>query len=123
MTQPVSPKVLHLTTTLNAVASGTAVTVGFVPQGFRVTKAEVYHGALGTSVTLALGDSGSSTRYIAASAAATAGKLAMTDTLAGGVGYAIPAGGTTVLLTTGGATTTASAITVTVLVTLVEDYA
>jgi hypothetical protein len=39
----------------------------------------VHHDALGTGVTLTVGDSGSASRYIGATNAATAGKVVMSE--------------------------------------------
>ena len=90
----------------SSLASGSDISVARLPQGAKVYEVIVSHDALGTSVTLSVGDSGSATRYIGATAAATAGKLVMSeDGNVDGFGYD-NSSETDVLITTGGAAAT-----------------
>jgi hypothetical protein len=116
------PFILYETFTVNAAPSGTTLTVGQIPAGMQVLGVEVYNTALGASVTLAAGVTGNTTLYIAASAAASAGKLSMTDTIAGGVGNVSNTAARNLIITTGGATTAATNQTVTVKATLIPYY-
>ena len=63
----------------SSLASGSDISVARLPKGAKVWDVIVHHDALGTSVTLSVGDSASATRYIGATAAATAGKLLMSE--------------------------------------------
>ena len=90
----------------SSLASGSDISVARLPQGAKVWDVIIHHDALGTSVTLSVGDSSSATRYIGATAAATAGKLLMSeDGSIDGFGYEQTAE-TDVLITTGGAAAT-----------------
>ena len=90
----------------SSLASGSDISVARLPKGAKVWDVIVHHDALGTSVTLSVGDSASATRYIGATAAATAGKLLMSeDGRIGGFGFQQTAE-TDVLITTGGAAAT-----------------
>lgn len=123
MTQPYKLEVMYNQVAVPAsTLSGTVFTAGQIPAGMRVKNVELYNSALGASVTLSAGVTGSPTLFVNAGAAASAGKLAMTDTLAGNVGNRDEVTARNVILTTGGATTAASAQTVDVYVTLVPDY-
>lgn len=119
-TTPVATKVLTWTATFNTETNGTVYEIGHLPKGVTVLSAAVYHGALGASTTLKLGDVTDDDRYIAAASSATAGKLAMTDTLAGGVGYKVA--DSNVILTLGGADTAASDQAVLVIIEYAETY-
>jgi hypothetical protein len=96
----------------SALASGSTIEIAELPAGAKHLSTVVTHDALGTGVTLAIGDSDTAGRYLAATAAATAGKLesAVTD----GVQYVIgtATGDGTVLLTTGGASATGTIKTI-----------
>jgi len=59
----------------SSLVSGSDISVARLPKGAVVYDVIVHHDALGASVTLSVGDSGSATRYIGATAAATAGKV------------------------------------------------
>jgi hypothetical protein len=87
----------------SSLASGSDISVARLPKGATVYEVIVHHDALNSSVTLAVGDSDSAGRYIPATAAATAGKLVMSeDGAIDGFGYEQPAE-TDVIITTGGA--------------------
>jgi len=89
--------------TANALANGSDISVAKLPKGAIFLQAIIIHEDLGTSVTLQMGDSGDDDRYLAASAADTAGVLeARAKT---GVGHKMTAD-TTIFLKTGGADTT-----------------
>ena len=88
----------------SSLASGSDISVARLPKGAKVWEVIVHHDALGSGVTLSVGDSGSATRYIGATAAATAGKLVMSeDGAIDGFGYE-QAAETDILITTGGGT-------------------
>lgn len=90
----------------SALASGSDITVARLPKGACIHGFHIQHDALGTSVTLALGVTGATTRYLAATAAATAGHLGHeTDGAIGGIGVVLTAE-TDILITTGGASAT-----------------
>jgi len=96
-------RVWHDTYEASSLASGSDITVARLPAGATVYEVVVVHDALGSSVTLSVGDASSATRYIGATAAATAGKLVMTeDGNIDGFGYE-NSSSTDVLVTTGGA--------------------
>jgi len=87
----------------STLASGSDISVARLPKGAKVYEVIVHHDGLGSGVTLSVGDSGSATRYIGATAAATAGKLVMSeDGAIDGFAYEQTAE-TDVLITTGGA--------------------
>ncbi len=86
----------------SSLASGSDISVARLPKGSKVWDVIIHHDALGTGVTLAVGDSGSATRYVGATAAATAGKIVMShDGAIDGFGFEQTAE-TDVLITTGG---------------------
>lgn len=88
----------------SSLVSGSDISVARLPKGAKVYDVVVHHDALGSGVTLSVGDSGSATRYIGATAAATAGKVVMSeDGAIDGFGYEQTAE-TDVLITTGGGT-------------------
>lgn len=93
----------ELTTT--AGDAGSTMTMGYLPAGATFLQAIIVHGALGTGVTLQLGDSGDDDRYLAAAAAATAGVLEARA--ATGVGHRVTSD-TDLVLKTGGAAMSAS---------------
>ena len=90
----------------SSLVSCSDISVARLPKGAVVYDVIVHHDALGASVTLSVGDSGSATRYVGATAAATAGKVVMSeDGSIDGFGYENTAE-TDVLITVGGATAT-----------------
>jgi len=100
-------KVMYDSYEADSLASGSTIEVGKeLPAGARVLGINLYNDALGTGVTLAVGDSDDADRYLAAASAASAGKLEAN--LADGIGYAIGTndGDNQVLITTGGAAAT-----------------
>lgn len=99
-------RVWHDTYEAAALASGSDIKVARLPKGAVIHGFHIQHDALGTGVTLALGVSGATTRYLAATAAATAGHLGHeTDGAIGGIGVALTAE-TDIIITTGGASAT-----------------
>ena len=90
----------------SGLASGSDITVARLPKGAVVHGFHIQHDALGSGVTLALGVSGATTRYLGASAAASAGHLGHeTDGAIGGIGVELTAE-TDIIITTGGASAT-----------------
>jgi hypothetical protein len=90
----------------SSLASGSDISVARLPKGAKVYDVVIHHDALGSGVTLAVGDSADADRYITATAAATAGKVIMSeDGAIDGVAYEQTAE-TDVLVTTGGGTAT-----------------
>jgi len=90
----------------SSLASGSDISVAKLPKGAKVYDVVIHHDALGSGVTLAVGDSSDADRYITATAAATAGKVVMSeDGAIGGVAYEQTAE-TDILITTGGGTAT-----------------
>ena len=90
----------------SSLASGSDISVARLPKGAKVYDVVIHHDALGSGVTLAVGDSSDADRYITATAAATAGKVVMSeDGAIGGVAYEQTAE-TDILITTGGGTAT-----------------
>lgn len=85
------------------VATST-IEMGELPVGAKVVSIDVTHDALGTGVTIAIGDAVSAGRYKAATAAATAGTVG--DILADGVAYQIIETTKTPLITIGTASAT-----------------
>lgn len=59
----------------SALETASTIDVAELPPGAKVISAEVYHDALQTDGTLALGDDDDPDRYIAAAAVSSAGKL------------------------------------------------
>lgn len=60
---------------LGTEAAASLIVMGRARKGWRMLAWDIAYGALGTNVTLAMGDDGSGTRFKAATAAATAGTL------------------------------------------------
>ena len=90
----------------SSLAAGSDITVARLPEGANVYEIIIHHDALGSSVTLAVGDSGDADRYITATAAASAGKLVLSeDGAIGGFGYENTTQ-TDVTITTAGAAAT-----------------
>ncbi|MEK9896449.1 MAG: hypothetical protein VW518_08500 [Burkholderiaceae bacterium] len=90
----------------SSLANPSDISVARLPKGAVVYDIIVHHDALGSGVTLAVGDSGSATRYVGATAAATAGKIVMSeDGAIDGFGYENTSE-TDVLITVGGGTAT-----------------
>lgn len=88
----------------SSLASGSDISVARLPKGAKVYDVVIHHDALGSGVTLSVGDADGATRYIGATAAATAGKVIMSeDGAIDGFGYEQTAE-TDVLITTGGGT-------------------
>lgn len=88
----------------SSLASGSDISVARLPKGAKVYDIVIHHDALGSGVTLAVGDSADADRYITATAAATAGKVVMSeDGAIDGFAYEQTAE-TDVLITTGGGT-------------------
>jgi len=97
-------RVTYDTYEASSLASGSDISVARLPKGAVVYDVIIHHDALGSGVTLAVGDSADADRYIAATAAATAGKVIMSeDGAIDGFGYEQTAE-TDVLITTGGGT-------------------
>lgn len=96
-------RVAYDTYEASSLASGSDITVARLPAGATVYDIVIVHDALNTSVTLAVGDSSDADRYITATAAATAGKIVLSeDGAIDGFGYE-NSSQTDVLITTGGA--------------------
>ncbi|HEU0069775.1 MAG TPA: hypothetical protein VFS04_00645 [Alphaproteobacteria bacterium] len=90
----------------SALASGSDITVARLPAGATVYEAIVHHDALGANVTLQLGDAADDDRLIAATAAANAGKVVLSeDGAIDGFGHHYDAE-TDIRLKTGGASAT-----------------
>jgi hypothetical protein len=99
-------RVTYDTYEASSLASGSDISVARLPQGATVYDIVIHHDALGSGVTLAVGDSSDADRYITATAAATAGKVVMSeDGAIDGFAYEQTAE-TDVLITTGGAAAT-----------------
>jgi len=101
-----SVRVFKDTYEASSLASGSDITVARLPLGARVVDILVKADALGSSVTLAVGDSGDADRYITATTMNTADKgISLgVDGEIGAIGNEIGTGETDVLITTGGAT-------------------
>lgn len=84
--------------TFTSDSAGEVVRVAIIPAKARFVMAYINHADLGGSPTLAMGDSGSSGRFIAAASAAAAGRM---DNAALNVGYEFTAE-TIILVTTAG---------------------
>ena len=90
----------------SSLASGSDISVARLPKGAKVYDVVIHHDALGSGVTLAVGDSADADRYITATAAATAGVISMhNDGAIDGVAFEQTAE-TDILVTTGGGTAT-----------------
>jgi hypothetical protein len=99
-------RVTYDTYEASSLASGSDISVARLPKGATVYDVVIHHDALGSGVTLAVGDSADADRYITATAAATAGKVVMSeDGAIDGFAYEQTAE-TDVLITTGGGTAT-----------------
>ena len=86
-----------------SLASGSDISVARLPKGAKVYDVAIHNDALGSGVTLAVGDSADADRYITATAAANAGVISMhNDGAIDGVGFEQTAE-TDILITTGGA--------------------
>lgn len=91
--------------TVNDASQDDVINIANIPQKATFLQAIIIHEDLGSGVTLQMGDSGDDDRYLAATAAATAGVIearALT-----GVGHSVSAD-TTLFLKIGGADTTAA---------------
>jgi len=85
----------------SSTASGTVINVAYLPKGAKFLGGKIIHDALGTGVTLQVGDSGDDDRYLAAASAASAGTLNIEKI--DGFQHEMTAD-TTIFLKTGGAT-------------------
>lgn len=85
------------------LAAGSTIKVGKLPKGAKVLYAALFFDALGTGVTLSLGDSGAATKYINAASAAAAGSAVMSSV--DGVQDAL-ADDADIIITVGGAAAT-----------------
>ena len=87
----------------SSLASGSDISVARLPKGAKVYDVAIHNDALGSGVTLAVGDSADADRYITATAAANAGVISMhNDGAIDGFGFEQTAE-TDILITTGGA--------------------
>jgi hypothetical protein len=91
--------------TVGADANGDTVDACVLRKGDMVVGIDVANSALGASTTLAVGDSGSATRFMAATSVTSAGKFS--GLLSAGQNYRVTAD-TVVILTWGGANPTAA---------------
>jgi len=90
----------------SSLATGSDITIARLPKGANVYDVIIHHDALGTGVTLKVGDASDDDRYITATAAATAGNLSLSaDGAIGGFGYENTTE-TDVVITTGGGSAT-----------------
>jgi hypothetical protein len=86
----------------SSLASGSDISVARLPKGAKVYDVAIHHDALGSGVTLAVGDGSDADRYVTATAAASAGVISMhNDGAIGGVAFEQTAE-TDILVTTGG---------------------
>ena len=86
----------------SSLASGSDISVARLPKGAKVWDVVIMHDALGSGVTLAVGDSADADRYVTATAAANAGVISMhNDGAIDGFGFEQTAE-TDILITTGG---------------------
>lgn len=91
------------------INNGDTLNLVKLPDGARVIRGRAMQNGLGTSVTLSIGDSGSATRYKAATAAATTGEFDFASTVAENAGHVISGSGQQVVTATvGGANWSAS---------------
>lgn len=90
--------------TFSGQAAGTIVNVGVLRKGEVYLGCEIVNAALGTGVTLQVGDAGNDARYMAAQSASSAGNLIGKDAGAG-FGYKAPADTVIFIKTGGGAAT------------------
>ena len=100
-----SVRVFKDTYEASSLASGSDITIARLPKGARVMDIHLKADALGSSVTLAVGDSATADRYISATAMNTGDKqLSLSsDGAIASIGYEI-GDVTDILVTTGGAT-------------------
>lgn len=102
-------RVQHDSYTINAKASGTVLRMGKLPAGARVLAVLLNNDALGSAVTLAVGNEGSGQGAIfsAAASAASASDNPRVCMLSGAVAYTVGtlSGDDVITVTTGGATT------------------
>jgi hypothetical protein len=97
-------RAMYDTYTFDSSSSGTTVNVGVLRAGETFLGADIVLSAtLGSGTTLSLGDAGSATRYMAATASTAAGTLAAKAFT--GVGYKAAAD-TVIFVTLGGGTAT-----------------
>ena len=90
----------------SSLAAASDITVARLPEGANVYEIIIHHDALGSGVTLAVGDSADTDRYIAATAAASAGKLVLSeDGAIGGFAYENTTETDVTILTAGAAAT------------------
>jgi len=89
--------------TCSSTADGTEINVAKLPKGAVFLFAIISHAALGTGVTLQMGDSGDDDRYLAATSAESAGQIIATAQ--NGVGYEMSSD-TTIFVKIGGAAAT-----------------
>lgn len=87
----------------SALASGSDITIGTLPEGSSLVDAIILFDALGASSTLELGDAGDTDRYIAATSSASAG--AVRPSLIAGLRYENTTA-TDLIITTAGASIT-----------------
>lgn len=99
------------TVSVNGIEAASTITIAKLPIGAKVVDVRVWHGALGSGVTLSAGISGAATKFIPATSAAAAGQMSMGEhgTDLTGPLYECTAE-TSVILTTAGATSAGSAI-------------
>lgn len=90
---------------VGADVNGDTVNLAVIPANCKVVGLDVANSALGASTTLSLGDAGSATRFLAATAVTTAGKNS--GLLVAGQNYK-PTADTILLATWGGANPTAA---------------
>ena len=93
-------------TTETGVAQNDTVTFARLPKGATIYNVTVSAEALGSSVTVAVGDSASAARFISATAMNTDNKV-ITSNVTAGIGHAYTAQ-TDVIMTLGGGTPTAA---------------
>lgn len=93
-------------TTEVGVAQDDTVTFARMPKGATIYNVTVTADALGSSVTVAVGDSGNASRFISATAMNTDNKVISSNVTAG-IGYAYTAQ-TDMIITLGGGTPTAA---------------
>lgn len=91
--------------TFAAEAAGEVIRIGELPNKAVFIGAIINHAALGSGVTLSLGDGDSAARYISAADCAAAGVKMFSSLVIGGVHYEQTAK-TVILLTTGGGAAT-----------------
>ena len=87
----------------SSLSAGSTIKMGTLPKDARVVDMYLHHDAMGSSVTLAVGDAGDPDRYITAAAASSAGssRLVRID----GLGFVQAAETDIVVLTAGAAAT------------------